>query len=106
MPSWISGVPGPAAATVTAFDPATGAGVALDAGLLTHLRLDGGIGSASPDQGGQRRRPGRAMTALIGRATACFCAGKWDPERLGSAIATHAHCAERVERPECGWRAQ
>jgi len=31
---------------------------------------------------------GRAMTALIGRAAACFGAGTRDPERLGSASAT------------------
>jgi hypothetical protein len=29
----------------------------LDAGLLTRFRLNGGSGSASPDQGGQRKRP-------------------------------------------------
>jgi len=36
------------------------------------------------------------MTALIGRSAASLRTGIWDPKRLGSAIATHAHCAERV----------
>jgi len=36
------------------------------------------------------------MTTLIGRAAACLATGKLDPKRLGSAIATHAHCAQRA----------
>jgi len=40
------------------------------------------------------------MTALLGRATACLGSGEWDPVRLGSAIATHAHCAEHAPNRE------
>jgi len=40
------------------------------------------------------------MTTLIGRAAACLRTGRWDPGRLGSAIAKYAHCAKRAPSRE------
>jgi len=36
------------------------------------------------------------VTMLLGRAAACIRTETRDPESLNSAIATHAHCAQRA----------
>jgi len=67
---------------------------AFDAGLLTHIRLNGGSGSASPDQRGHLRNEDE-VTALIERATACFGAGTTYPVCAPRGLPS-THCARAL----------
>jgi hypothetical protein len=70
-----------------------------DFGLLGFRRLTASLPSDA-QSGRSADMTGRAMTALIERSAACLGAARWDPVRLGTAIARCRTCAERAEAPE------